>query len=112
MGVNIVVLLDLNAFPVSDHVSQKLYIKWVQEYLLTMLTKKATNDAGATDYSKINWAFKLYNSAKEKGYRCKKFEPFSIGSFENFETSSASEFEKFLPESQDCSGYNKCTCLS
>ena len=116
MPINIVFLFDLNSFPPGNDLEvQHKYLKWLQEHILTLVSKAATDESSNdVDYTKVMWTFKFYNSAKDVDYRNKKFEPFTIASFEAFESAINQEYDKFRSchVNQDCSEWNRSSCLS
>ncbi|CAG7817536.1 unnamed protein product [Allacma fusca] len=116
MSINIAVLLDLNSFPPGADIEvQHKHLKWIHEHILNLVSTTASDEStNEVDYSKILWSYKYYNSSKDVDYRSKKFEPFSIGTFEGFESSSLSEYDRYrsCSDVQESSENNKCSCLS
>lgn len=68
------------------------FMEWLKEFVLVTLHREAYSGGGGRgggdyDYSKVQWAFKFFNSSQHVDYReCRGFLPFDNESYTNFES--------------------------
>lgn len=76
--------------PHFQHDGGEGFLEWLKEFVLVTLHREANcgggNGGGDYDYSKVQWAFKFFNSSQHVEYRdCRGFLPFDYESYANFE---------------------------